>query len=65
MGFYFLSVVPVPFVKSYMATIATKQIVSLIPQTAFFLGLEVFTRAEVFFLANVLRLIGCWIWYKF
>ncbi len=45
--FYLLSIIPVPFVRLYMTTIGNKLAISLLPQTTFFLGLEVFNRAEV------------------
>jgi hypothetical protein len=47
LGFYFIAMVPVSTVRTYMATALTKQLVSLVPQAAFFLALETFTRAEV------------------
>eukprot|EP01022_Parablepharisma_sp_SALTPOND_P028528 TRINITY_DN71102_c1_g1_i1.p1 TRINITY_DN71102_c1_g1~~TRINITY_DN71102_c1_g1_i1.p1 ORF type:complete len:910 (-),score=71.75 TRINITY_DN71102_c1_g1_i1:2772-5501(-) len=55
MSFYFLSVVPLPFVKLFMASLTMKQVVSILPQTAFFLGLEVFTRSEVCFAYQILQ----------
>ncbi len=47
MFIYFSSTVPLPFISAYMASVKSKILVSLMPQVAFFLGLEVFTRSEV------------------
>jgi hypothetical protein len=46
---YFGSLVPVPFISTFMTTLPNKLAVSVVPQAAFFLGLEVFNRAEVIF----------------
>ncbi len=45
-GFFLVTILTAPFVSKHRATLSTKLWVSLLPQDAFFLGLEDFTRSE-------------------
>ncbi len=45
--YYVLSFLPIPFIATFEGTIGLKLVASLLPQSALYLGLEVYERAEV------------------